>query len=109
MKKFTLLITLVTMFGLTVSAQAELYDRGSGLIYDSDLDITWLVDESFANESMKWDEAIEIEEGGKILRPLPNVKVEIFWLNLYGQARNMWQLLLYHLREDRIVILTVMI
>ncbi len=58
MKKFTLLITLVTMFGLTVSAQADLYDRGSGLIYDSELNITWLVHEDFANESMKWDEAI---------------------------------------------------
>ncbi len=58
MKKFTLMITLVTMFGLTVSAQAELHDRGNGLVYDSELNITWLVDPSVANLSMRWDEAI---------------------------------------------------
>jgi hypothetical protein len=32
-------------------AQAELFDRGGGLIYDSDLKITWLADANYARTS----------------------------------------------------------
>ena len=32
----------------TVSAQAALYDRGNGMIYDDTLDITWLQDANYA-------------------------------------------------------------
>ena len=46
------------------SASAALYDRGGGLIYDSDLNITWLQDFNYAKTSgydadgiMSWDEA----------------------------------------------------
>lgn len=45
-------------------AQASLIDRGNGLVYDDDLDITWLQDANFAaqdtsysNGAMTWDEA----------------------------------------------------
>ena len=36
----------------------NLYDRGGGLIYDSDLNITWLQDANYANGRMWWDSAI---------------------------------------------------
>ncbi len=48
----------------TVSAQAALYDRGNGLIYDNVLDITWMQDANYAQTSgydangrMNWFEA----------------------------------------------------
>jgi len=60
------------------SAQATLYDRGNGLIYDETLKVTWLQDANYANTSghvtsagrnvtntngkMTWDEAIEWSE-----------------------------------------------
>ena len=35
----------------TVSAQAALYDRGNGLIYDDVLNITWMQDANYAQTS----------------------------------------------------------
>ena len=62
---FTLLTVLVMMFGLMFSANAALIDRGGGLIYDDDLNITWLADANYAmtsgyhaDGSMTWDEAV---------------------------------------------------
>ena len=48
MKKI-LLIVLSMFFILTSSAHATLIDRGGGMIYDSDLNITWLQDANYAN------------------------------------------------------------
>ncbi len=43
MKRFsTLFITLMMVFGMTISAGATLIDLGGGLIYDDDQGITWL-------------------------------------------------------------------
>ena len=72
MKKI-MLFTMTIIFGLTVSAQAALHDRGNGMIYDDVLDITWLQDANFcgtnptdpacvlgspnANGLMSWDNA----------------------------------------------------
>jgi hypothetical protein len=49
----------------TTTAQASLFDRGGGLIYDDDLDITWLADANYAKTSgydadgfMSWSEAM---------------------------------------------------
>jgi hypothetical protein len=49
----------------TTTAQASLFDRGGGLIYDDDLDITWLADANYAQTSgydadgrMTWSEAM---------------------------------------------------
>lgn len=36
---------------LTLSANAALYDRGNGMIYDDTLDITWLQDANYAQTS----------------------------------------------------------
>lgn len=61
------LTSLALAAGLFISgaAQATLYDRGGGLIYDDVLDITWLQDANFAMTSgydddgrMPWDEAM---------------------------------------------------
>ena len=70
-KFFTLFLFSLSSF----SAQATLYDRGNGLIYDNELDITWLQDANYANTTgyvtvggrdvtvtdgkMTWDESIE--------------------------------------------------
>ncbi len=61
---FTFLITLLLIFGLTISAHATLQNRGGGMIYSTDLDVTWLQDANYARTSgydddglMTWDEA----------------------------------------------------
>ena len=54
----------VLILGLAGTAQAALYDRGGGMIYDSDQDLTWLQDANYAKTSgydadglMDWDTA----------------------------------------------------
>ena len=44
---------ILTLVGLTLSlsANAALYDRGNGMIYDDTLDITWLQDANYAQTS----------------------------------------------------------
>jgi hypothetical protein len=53
------------VFGLATTVQASLIDRGNGMIYDSDQDLTWLQDANYAKTSgydsdgrMTWDEAM---------------------------------------------------
>ena len=46
MKKLLILGISFLLFGSTASA--TLIDRGGGLIYDTDLDITWLQDANYA-------------------------------------------------------------
>lgn len=48
----------------TATAQASVFDRGGGLIYDDDLDVTWLADADYSRSSgydadgyLAWDEA----------------------------------------------------
>lgn len=49
MKRFFSLFAVTALFGFSATpTDATLYDRGSGLIYDSDLNITWLQDANFA-------------------------------------------------------------
>ena len=50
---------------MTGTAQAQLFDRGGGLIYDSTLNVTWLADANYAQTSgydadgrMNWNDAI---------------------------------------------------
>ena len=49
--KTCLMVLTVSCLGLSTSAQAELQDRGNGLIYDTVLDITWLQDANYASTS----------------------------------------------------------
>lgn len=50
-RKWMLLLVLVAIFGFSGVANATLIDRGGGLIYDSDLNITWLQDANYAKTS----------------------------------------------------------
>ena len=57
-------LVLVGLSLITLSANAALYDRGNGLIYDDVLDITWLQDANYAQTSgydsdgrMNWSQA----------------------------------------------------
>lgn len=43
---------------LTFNADAALYDRGGGLIYDDVLDITWTQNANYVGETMTWNEAM---------------------------------------------------
>ena len=54
MKRITIVIFAVALsitFSPTYVANATLWDRGGGLIYDDDLDITWLQDANYAMTS----------------------------------------------------------
>ena len=42
MKRFAFIVVLALVLGFSTSTNAELVDRGGGLIYDTDLNITWL-------------------------------------------------------------------
>lgn len=65
MKRRTLCCALAVCCSLMIeSAHAQLLDRGSGLIYDSTLNVTWLADANYAQTSgydsdgrMNWSEA----------------------------------------------------
>ena len=56
--KTKFLATLVLSIGLSTGAQAALFDRGSGMVYDSTLDITWAADANLAQTSMTWGDAV---------------------------------------------------
>lgn len=66
MKRFlALLLALLLCLGMSGVANATLFDRGGGLIYDDHLDITWLQDANYAATSgydsdgrMNWDDAL---------------------------------------------------
>ena len=51
MKKLVLILWMLFLFGISGMANAELIDRGGGLIYDDLLDITWLQDANYARTS----------------------------------------------------------
>lgn len=47
-QKLAIVTVLGSIFSLSGAAQANLVDRGGGLIYDTDLNITWLQDANYA-------------------------------------------------------------
>lgn len=64
MKHLFTAFALLAGLSLSGAAQAALHDRGGGLIYDDDLNVTWLQDANYAKTSgfdfdglMTWDEA----------------------------------------------------
>lgn len=50
-KSFILFIAISLTFGIVGNANAALWDRSGGLIYDDDLNITWLADANYAQTS----------------------------------------------------------
>jgi hypothetical protein len=55
MKKVLLIGIFLTVLGFSILANAELQNNGNGLIYDTDLDITWYNPNISA---MSWDQAM---------------------------------------------------
>lgn len=47
-KLLVLLVTVFLALLFAVNVNAALYDRGNGMVYDSDQDITWLIDFNYA-------------------------------------------------------------
>jgi hypothetical protein len=58
-KKFVVIaFALLCALCFANASNARLFDRGSGLIYDDLLDITWLQYANYSGQTMSWDEAI---------------------------------------------------
>ena len=51
MKAFRIILALVAGLGIAGIAPAALIDRGGGLLYDTDLNVTWLADANYAKTS----------------------------------------------------------
>jgi hypothetical protein len=63
-KTFVSLVTVILVLGLSISTHSALIDLGGGMIYSTDLNLTWLQDANYAQTSgyssdgfMTWDEA----------------------------------------------------
>ncbi len=65
MKKILVfLCVMMLVFGLTISTHATLIDLGGGMVYSTDMDVTWLLDANYARTTlydadgyMTWQEA----------------------------------------------------
>lgn len=67
MKKLLSLLFVSAAISLAAApADATLIDRGSGLIYDTDLDITWLADMNYANTTDYDDALYGFDTSGKM-------------------------------------------
>jgi hypothetical protein len=51
-------LVAAAVFSFSGLAQADLIDRGGGLIYDTDLNITWLSDANYGGGTKSWEEAV---------------------------------------------------
>jgi hypothetical protein len=58
MKKTFIGLLLAALLGLSPLAQATLWDRGGGLVYDDVLKITWLQDAYYAGSITSYDQAV---------------------------------------------------
>ncbi len=56
-KTFSLTVAAILLLTMLASAHAGLIDRGNGLVYDADLNITWLQDANLSGLTFTWDEA----------------------------------------------------
>jgi len=66
MKKFTIALSVILGFGFTTVCNANLWDRGGGLIYDDVLNITWLKDANYVNSTGYDDALYGWNTGGKL-------------------------------------------
>ncbi|MBN9125610.1 MAG: hypothetical protein BGO99_05365 [Nitrosospira sp. 56-18] len=51
MKTKVIRVALLALLGTSITSQAALVDRGNGLIFDTDKDITWLADANYSKTS----------------------------------------------------------
>jgi hypothetical protein len=63
-KTFVSVVTVILVLGLSISTHADLVNLGGGMIYSTDLNLTWLQDANYAHTSgystdglMTWDQA----------------------------------------------------
>ncbi|NNF15751.1 MAG: DUF1566 domain-containing protein [Gammaproteobacteria bacterium] len=88
MKTHILLLSVI--LGLSGESQAELFDRGDGMIYDDALDITWLQNANQAGGEMSWADAMawaaDLEHGGFNDWRLPSMDVDGDELIVYCEA-----------------------
>lgn len=59
MKKITMILTMVIGLAVSGSARATLFDRGSGLIRDDVLNVTWTQNANLANQKFTWQGAVD--------------------------------------------------
>jgi len=89
MKKVISLLSLLLALVIAENSEAALYDRGTGMIYDDVLKITWLQNANYALTSgydsdgkMTWGEAMnwadQLNYGGYTDWRLPNTPFESF-------------------------------
>jgi hypothetical protein len=65
MKRYILpTIAMLLVLAFALSAQADLFDRGGGMVYSDEMDLTWLLDANYARTSgydadgyMTWTDA----------------------------------------------------
>lgn len=58
MKRLNIFLIAVTfVLAYSTFSRADLFDRGDGLIYDDDLDVTWLQYANYAGTTMSWYDA----------------------------------------------------
>jgi PEP-CTERM motif-containing protein len=76
-RSWILLLAMVINVAVAINSNAELINRGGGLIYDSVLDITWLQDVNYAQTSgydtnglMSWYEATSWVDGLEYFDPV---------------------------------------
>ena len=80
MKKVILLIVLIFAIGIN-NAEATLIDRGGGLIYDTDLNITWLQDANYADTTGYDDILYGYDTNGRL-----SWELSIEWVNNLSYA-----------------------
>lgn len=56
-KIINLFLSASIIFVFTTSASAALFQRGNDLVYDSDLNITWLQNANYSGNTMSWADA----------------------------------------------------
>lgn len=57
MKILITFLFVIICLVVTLSSKAALIDRGNGLIYDDEFNITWLQNANYSGITMTWDEA----------------------------------------------------
>ena len=88
MFKHALALVGIFLSILTLSANAALYDRGDGLIYDDVLNITWLQNANYAAKQYEDTKGLEGSEDGRMTWEKAKEWVE----NLSYQGHDDWRL-----------------
>lgn len=97
MKNIVSTSMLVSLLSCSVTASATLIDRGHGMIYDSNQNLTWLQDTNYAKTSgydddglMGWDDAMawasNLTYGGYDDWRLPKLNIQKIWVPIFSSG-----------------------